>query len=161
MTLLFLISSAITVFLLAAVLIVMMGGSEGVDARLVEIAARPKRAGAATWADTPKSGLAQVAAILTGPVKPIRELISGSDDMTYRLMLAGFRKAEHVEVYTAAKMLLPHPRCPALLSKRCGLKQCSTRSLVVNLNRHRPMVADEPCQCQSKRSSDSWASVTG
>jgi tight adherence protein C len=107
MTLLFLISSAITLFLLAAVLILMMGGSEAVDARLMEIAARPKRAGARTWADTPKSGLAQVAAILTGPVKPIRDLVSGSDDMAYRLTLAGFRKAEHIEVYTAAKMLLP------------------------------------------------------
>src|SRR6476469_11093806 len=107
MTLLFLISSAITVFVLDAVLILMMGGGEGVDARLMEIAARPKRAGAATWAETPKSGLAQVAAILTGSLKPIRDLISGSDDMAYRLTLAGFRKAEHVEVYTAAKMLLP------------------------------------------------------
>ena len=27
--------------------------------------------------------------------------------MAYRLTLAGFRKAEHVELYTAAKMLLP------------------------------------------------------
>jgi tight adherence protein C len=107
MTLLFLISSAVTLFLLAAVLILMMGGGEAVDARLTEIAARPKRGGALTWADTPKSGLAQVAAILTGAVKPIRDLISGSDDMAYRLTLAGFRKAEHIEVYTAAKMLLP------------------------------------------------------
>jgi hypothetical protein len=48
-----------------------------------------------------------VAAILNGAVKPIRDLISGSDDIAYRLTLAGFRKAEHVEVYTAAKMLLP------------------------------------------------------
>jgi tight adherence protein C len=107
MTLLFLISSAITLFLLAAVLILMMGGGEGVDARLTEIAARPKAGGAPIWADTPKSGLAQVAAILNGSLKPIRDVISGSDDMAYRLALAGFRKTEHVEVYTAAKMLLP------------------------------------------------------
>jgi tight adherence protein C len=107
MTLLFLISSAITVFLLAAVLILMMGGSEEIDARLMEIAAQQKRGGAPIWADTPKSGLAQVAAILTSSLKPIRDLISGSDDIAYRLMLAGFRKTEHVEVYTAAKMLLP------------------------------------------------------
>jgi tight adherence protein C len=105
MTLLFLLSSAITVFLLAAVLIVMMGGSEA-DARLMEIAARSKRVGVPAWADN-QSGLAQVAAILNGAVKPIRDLVSGSDDMAYRLMLAGFRRAEHVEVYTAAKMLLP------------------------------------------------------
>src|SRR4029453_2855095 len=98
MTLLFLISSAVTVFLLAAVFILMIGGSEAIEARLVEIAERPKRAGAPIWADRPKSGLAQVAAILTGAVKPIRDLISGSDDIAYRLMLAGFRKAEHIEV---------------------------------------------------------------
>ena len=107
MTFLFLISSAVTLFLLAAVLIVMVGGSEGVDARLTEIAARPNRGGEPIWADAPQSGLAQVAAILNGALKPIRDLISGSDDMAYRLTLAGFRKAEHVEVYTAAKMLLP------------------------------------------------------
>jgi tight adherence protein C len=107
MMLLFLISSAVTLFLLAAVVIVMMGANEGVDARLTEIAERSKRGGAPIWADAPKSGLAQVAAILNGAVKPIRDLISGSDDIAYRLMLAGFRKAEHVEVYTAAKMLLP------------------------------------------------------
>jgi len=107
MTLLFLISSAVTLFLLAAVLIVMVGGSEGVDARLTEIAARPNRGDAPIWADAPQSGLAQVAAVLNGALKPIRDLISGSDDMAYRLTLAGFRKAEHVEVYTAAKMLLP------------------------------------------------------
>ena len=107
MTLLFLISSAVTLFLLAAVLIVMVGGSVGVDARLTEIAARPNRGDAPIWADAPQSGLAQVAAVLNGALKPIRDLISGSDDMAYRLTLAGFRKAEHVEVYTAAKMLLP------------------------------------------------------
>jgi tight adherence protein C len=107
MTLLFLISSAVTLFLLVAVVIVMMGGSEGVDERLTEIAERAKRGDAPIWADSPQSGLAQVAAILNGAVKPIRDLISGSDDMAYRLTLAGFRKAEHVEVYTAAKMLLP------------------------------------------------------
>ena len=107
MTLLFLISSAITLFLLGAVIILIMGGGEAVDGRLMEIAARTKRAGAPAWVDTPQSGLAQVAAILNGAVKPIRDLISGSDDIAYRLTLAGFRKAEHVEVYTAAKMLLP------------------------------------------------------
>jgi len=47
---------------------------------------------------------------LESPVfsKPIRSLVSGSDeDMAYRLALAGFRKPEHIEIFTAAKMLLP------------------------------------------------------
>jgi tight adherence protein C len=41
-------------------------------------------------------------------LKPIRGIISGSDDdIAYRLALAGFRKPEHVEIFTALKMLLP------------------------------------------------------
>src|ERR1044071_5980432 len=107
MMLLFLLSSAITVFLLTALVFFMVGSGEGVDARLMEIAARSKSAGTPIWDDTPKTVLAQVAAILNSSLKPIRDLITGSDDIAYRLMLAGFRKAEHVEVYTAAKMLLP------------------------------------------------------
>jgi tight adherence protein C len=107
MMLLFLISAAITVFLLAATLILILGGNETVDARLMEIAA-PHVVGAPTFAETPKSGLAQVAAILTSTFKPLRTVISGTDDdLGYRLTLAGFRKAEHIEVYTAVKMLLP------------------------------------------------------
>jgi tight adherence protein C len=56
----------------------------------------------------PQGGLAQVATGVTGLLKPIRGLISGTDDdVAYRLTLAGFRKPEHVEVFTALKMLLP------------------------------------------------------
>ena len=107
MMLLFLISAAITVFLLAAMLILMLSGKETADARLMEIAAS-QPVSAPTLAEMPKSGLARVAVSLTSPFKPIRDLISGSDgDLGYRLTLAGFRKAEHIEVYTAAKMLLP------------------------------------------------------
>jgi len=106
MLLLFLISAAITVFILAAGLIFMLSGTDMVDARLTQVAARPG-IGAPMLADS-KTGLARAAAMLIGTFKPIRDLISGTDDdMAYRLALAGFRKAEHVEVYTAAKMLLP------------------------------------------------------
>ena len=105
--LLFLVSGAISVFLLAATLIFLLSGDETVDARLMEIAA-PEAASAPTWEESPKSGLAQMAASLTGTFKPIRDLISGSDvDLEYRLGLAGFRKTEHVQVFTAIKMLLP------------------------------------------------------
>jgi tight adherence protein C len=103
---LFLISAGITVFILAASLILLVSGTETVDARLMEVAVR-RPVGAPILADS-KTGLARIAAVLLGPVKPIRDLISGSDeDMAYRLALAGFRKPEHVEVYTAAKLLLP------------------------------------------------------
>jgi len=105
--LLFLISVTITVFLLAAVLIMMLSGKESVDARLMEISAPPPPISPAL-VEAPTSGLAQVAAGITSVFKPIRGVVSGSDeDMSYKLTLAGFRKAEHIEIFTATKMLLP------------------------------------------------------
>jgi tight adherence protein C len=105
MMLLFLVSGTVTIFLIVATLIMMLGGNEAVDARLMEIAAT--QAGDST-ADTPKSDLANAAAGITGAFKPIRDLISGSDgDLEYRLAGAGFRKSEHIQVYMAIKMLLP------------------------------------------------------
>ena len=107
MMLLFLVSGTITVFLLAAALILLLSGKETVDARLMEVAAS-QPINAPSLSDSPKSGLAQVAAALTSPFKPIRDMISGSDgDLAYRLALAGFRKADHLQVFTAVKMLLP------------------------------------------------------
>src|SRR5260370_7101038 len=105
--LLFLISVTITVFLIAAALILILGGKETIDARLME------SSGAAApispdIVEAPKSGLARAASGITNIFKPIRGLVSGSDaDMAYRLTLAGFRKAEHIEILTATKMLLP------------------------------------------------------
>src|SRR6266436_6476110 len=105
--LLFLISVTITVFLLAAVLIMTLSGKENVDARLMEISAPPPPISPAI-VGAPTSGLAQVAAGITSIFKPIRSVVSGSDeDMAYRLALAGFRKPDHIEIFTAAKMLLP------------------------------------------------------
>src|SRR6267142_5060866 len=105
--LLFLISVTITVFLLAAVLIMMLSGKESIDARLMEISAPPPPISPAI-VEAPTSGLEQAAAGITSVFKPIRSVVSGSDaDMAYRLTLAGFRKAEHIEIFTATKMLLP------------------------------------------------------
>jgi len=105
--LLFLISVTITVFLLAAVLIMTLSGRENVDARLMEISAPPPPISPAI-VGAPTSGLAQVAAGITSVFKPIRSVVSGSDeDMSYKLTLAGFRRAEHIEIFTATKMLVP------------------------------------------------------
>ena len=105
--LLFLISVTITVFLLAALLIMMLSGKESIDARLMEISAPPPPISTAI-VEAPTSGLARAAAGITSVFKPIRSVVSGSDeDMSYKLTLAGFRKAEHVEIFTATKMLLP------------------------------------------------------
>ena len=108
MMLLFLISATITVFLLAAGLILLLGGDEPVDARLMEIAASPSSGTSSMGEDSSQSGLAQMATGISSIFKPVRGLITGSDDdLAYRLTLAGFRKPEHVEIYTALKMLLP------------------------------------------------------
>ena len=105
--LLFLISVAITVFLIAALLITVLSGNETIDTRLMEISA-PPALNSPVIDEGPTNGLAQVAAGITSIFKPIRSLVSGSDeDMGYRLTLAGFRKTEHIEIFTAAKMLLP------------------------------------------------------
>src|SRR5438876_4917843 len=108
MMLLFLISATITVFLLAAGLILLLGGDEPVDARLMEIAASPSSGTSSMGEDSSQSGLAQMATGISSIFKPVRGLITGSDeDLAYRLTLAGFRKPEHIEIYTALKMLLP------------------------------------------------------
>lgn len=105
--LLFFISVAISVFLLAAVLMLMFSGQETIDVRLMEIAAPPPPIAPAII-ETPTSGMARAATGITGFFKPIRSVVSGSDeDMSYKLTLAGFRKAEHIEIFTATKMLLP------------------------------------------------------
>jgi tight adherence protein C len=107
MALLFLISVTITVFLIAATFILMLSGKETIDARLMEISAAPAASSPAI-VEAPTSGLARAAAGVTSVFKPIRGLISGSDeDVGYRLTLAGFRKTEHIEIFTATKMLLP------------------------------------------------------
>ncbi len=105
--LLFLISVTITVFLLAAVLIMMLSGKESIDARLMEISA-PTPPISPAIVEAPTGGLARAAAGITSVFKPIRSVVSGSDeDMSYKLTLAGFRRAGHIEIFTATKMLLP------------------------------------------------------
>ena len=105
--LLFLISVTITIFLGSATLILFFSSKDTIDARLMEISA-PPTPNSPVIDEAPTSGLAQAAAAVISIFKPIRSLVSGSDeDMAYRLALAGFRKPEHIEIFTAAKMLLP------------------------------------------------------
>src|SRR5437899_268410 len=105
--LLLLISVGITVFLIVAALMLLLSGKDAVDARLMEISAPPPPI-SPVIVETPTSGLARAAVGITSIFKPIRGIVSGSDeDLAYRLTLAGFRKAEHVEIFAATKMLLP------------------------------------------------------
>jgi tight adherence protein C len=106
--LIFLISAAVTVFLLVIAVLVMLTGRDPVEARLMEVSAYIAPEAGTLIAATPSTGLARVAAQITSLFKPFRGLVSGFDqDLAYKLTLAGFRKPEHVEIFTAAKLLLP------------------------------------------------------
>jgi tight adherence protein C len=105
--LLFLISVTVSVFLIAAAVILLVSGKDSVDARLMEISA-PQAPVPPTIEAEPASGLARLATGVTRILKPMRGVVSGSDaDMAYQLGLAGFRRPEHIEIFTAIKMLLP------------------------------------------------------
>jgi tight adherence protein C len=104
----FLISTAITVFLFVVAVLVMLASRDPVDARLMEVSAYTAPDAGSLIAATPSTGLARAAAQITSLFKPFRDLVSGFDqDLAYKLTLAGFRKPEHVEIFTAVKLLLP------------------------------------------------------
>lgn len=104
----FLISAAITVFLFVVAVLVMLTSRDPVEARLMEVSAYTAPDAGSLIAATPSTGLARAAAQIMSLFNPIRGLVSGFDqDLTYKLTLAGFRKPEHVEIFTAIKLLLP------------------------------------------------------
>lgn len=109
MLVIFFISVAVTVFLLVTAVFAMLTGNDPVEARLMDVSASyPASASAPIIKAAPSTGLARVAAQFTSFFKPIRALVTGFDvDLAYKLTLAGFRKPEHVEIYTAMKLLLP------------------------------------------------------
>jgi tight adherence protein C len=109
MMLVFIISVAITIFLLLATLFALVAGGDRTEVRLAEVSAvAPANANASLINTVPSTGLGQMAAKVTALFNPIRGIITGTDaDLEYKLMLAGFRKPEHMEIFTAAKMLLP------------------------------------------------------
>jgi tight adherence protein C len=103
-----LISAAVTVFLFVVAVLVMLTGSDPVEARLMEVSAFTAPEAGTLIAATPSTGLARVAAQIMGFFNPFRGLVSGFDqDLAFKLTLAGFRKPEHVEIFTAVKLLLP------------------------------------------------------
>ena len=106
---LFLISAAVTVFLLVTALFLLLPGGDPVEARLNEVSAFPLAQGnTSLMISAPSTPLAKAAARVTSLFSPVRGLVSGFDqDLAYKLTLAGFRKPEHVEIYTAIKLLLP------------------------------------------------------
>lgn len=105
----FLISAAITIFLLVASVIAILTSTDPVEDRLMEVSALSAAPDSPSLiAATPSTGLARVAAQVTSLFDPIRGLVSGFDvDLAYKLTLAGFRKPEHMEIYLAMKMLFP------------------------------------------------------
>jgi tight adherence protein C len=105
---LFLISAAITVFLLVVAVLLLLPGGDPVDARLMAVSALPAEGSKSLMISAPSTPLAKAAAQVTNLFSPVRGLVSGFDqDLAYKLTLAGFRKPEHVEIHTAIKLLLP------------------------------------------------------
>jgi len=106
MLLVLVISVALTLFLLLATVIFFLTAENAVDTRLLRVSSA--RTEPEDSIENTTTGLGQIATSITSYVRPIRDLISGSDDdLRYRLTLAGFRNPEHVEIYTVAKILLP------------------------------------------------------
>jgi tight adherence protein C len=108
--LVFFISAGITIFLLVAALFTILTSNDPVEDRLTEVSASAPTvlSGRPIVKTAPGTALGRAAAEVTNLFKPLRGLITGSDvDLGYKLTLAGFRKPEHVEIYTAAKLLLP------------------------------------------------------
>ena len=109
MMLWFIISAGITIFLVVATLLTFLTARDPVEERLMEVSATAAGAASAPLIKAaPTTAAGRLAAQVTGFFSPIRGLISGSDeDLEYKLTLAGFRKPEHVEIFTAIKLLLP------------------------------------------------------
>jgi tight adherence protein C len=108
MMIVFLISAAVTVFLLVAVVLVLVTRMDPVESRLMEVSAFTATEATPLIATAPSTGLARVASQVTSLFNPVRGLITGSDDdLAYKLTLAGYRKPEHMEIFTAVKLLLP------------------------------------------------------
>lgn len=107
--LLFLISAAVTIFLLVVTVIVYLTAQDPTETRLMAISANASAISTTPLIKTvPTTAVGKVAAQVTGLFSPVRGFISGSDsDLEYKLTLAGFRKPEHLEVFTASKMILP------------------------------------------------------
>src|SRR5438270_2191541 len=103
----FLISAAITVFLFVVAVLAMLTSRDPVETRLMEVSAYTAPDAGSLMAATPSTGLARAAAQIMSLFKPFGGLVSGFDqDLAYKLTLAGFRKPEHVEIFTAVKLLL-------------------------------------------------------
>src|SRR5215813_5131906 len=103
------ISIAVTVFLLVTTVFVLLSGPSRLEARLLEVAAGSPEGSAAAAApiltDAQTTRLGRAAAGITSYLNPIRGLITGTDaDLARKLTLAGFRKPQHVEIFTATKL---------------------------------------------------------
>ncbi len=105
--LLLIVFATVSIFLVLSLLILLLAG-KGAGARLAEVAANSRVAPSVIFGQEGTTGISGLLATFSKLVKPIRDLIAGNDeDFTYRFTLAGYRKPWHIEVYVAAKLLLP------------------------------------------------------
>lgn len=101
--LILIISAAVTAFLLFSAVLLALTSKPTVEARLEEVSRTQSTADTGAG-----SGLDGVLSLLPGLVKPIRSLLTANDEeLSLRLGLAGYRDPVYVDVYAAAKLLLP------------------------------------------------------
>lgn len=105
----FMISVAVTIFILLITLFTWLTSEDPVEARLAEVSATTPSAVNTSLVNTaPTTAMGKMAGEFTGFFSPLRGLVTGTDsDLEYKLTLAGFRKPEHQEIFTAIKLLLP------------------------------------------------------
>jgi tight adherence protein C len=98
------IAVAITTFLAAAFVLVLLGRKSAVGTRLSEVASVET----VVEEGTPQEQRQVVEKVL-GAVGPIRRLLrmTGDTDVTRRLALAGYREPVHTDIYYWAKLTLP------------------------------------------------------
>lgn len=97
------IPAAIAIFVATTMMIVMIQDRSAVNTRLAELG------GNVTATDSSDgSSATSIFSALTRPLSPIRDLLAGRDgELGYRLMLAGYRKPEHLERFLTIKLLAP------------------------------------------------------
>ena len=106
--LLLVISVVITSVLFFVLVYISAGEHWLVNDRLKTVAAQVQRPASQSLLDDDPTGLAAVASVFTGIVRPIRNLVTSDDEeLAYQLSLAGFRDPAHIEVFASAKILLP------------------------------------------------------
>jgi tight adherence protein C len=106
--LLVIISAIITSVLFLVLVYISVGERSLVSDRLRAVAADVQKPASGSLLGDEPTGLAAIASVFTNIIRPIRNLVTSDDEeLAYQLSLAGFKEPAQVEVFAAAKIMLP------------------------------------------------------